>query len=114
MSKCFEAVKDVVEEANKQFAPMWKANEENLDCLREYCEAFDDLAKEFDGVSFEINIAEIDMTIEISFECPELTIHSKQNNLYELMERSIRFRVHQSKDGNVVMSFVFPSIWEKA
>lgn len=111
--KCFDVVSMVIDEATAQFAPVWTANRENKKILEQYCEAIDELAKEFQGISYEVNVDTIKMTIGIKMECGDIILNSKTNTYYKLAQRAISFGFSQSEDGNLVAEFVFPSIWEK-
>lgn len=112
--KCFDAVSMVVEEATAQFAPIWKLDKEKYRILKQYCEALDAIAEEFDGRSFDVEIDDIAMTIAITLECPELIIESNNHRYCSLAQRAISFGFSVSEDGLLNAKFVFPSVWEKA
>lgn len=111
--RCFDVVSMVVEEATKQFKPLWKLNQEDNKILEQYCSAIDFLAEEFGGKSFDVTVDEILMTIEISMECDEMVISSKAHRFYSLAERANMFGFSVSEEGNLNIKFVFPSIWVK-
>lgn len=111
--KCFDAASIVIEEANERLSPLWKADEERLNIFKQYCEAIDLLSDEFDGESFEVEVDEITMEISITLECDEIVIESKTHELYDLVKRAIRCSFSASND-NLLVRFVFPSIWGKA
>lgn len=111
--KCFDVVSMVVDEANSQFAPLWKPNEEKYKILKQYCEALDSLAEEFDSESFNVEIDDISMTIAVTMECSDITIQSDKHKFYDLAKRTISIGFSASKDGFVCVKFVFPSIWDK-
>lgn len=113
-AKCFDVVSMVVDEATSQFAPIWKENEEKKEILEQYCEVIDSLSNEFDGESFEVDVDDIKMTISIKLECQDMTLRSKNHKYYELAQRAVSFGLSVSESGNLVVEFVFPSIWERA
>lgn len=113
MAKCFDAVSMIVEEASWRFAPKYRMVTECYDVLKSYCEALDKLAKEFDAIAFEGEIDEIKMTISIKMECPDMTIDEKEHIYYNLIGRTESFGFSVSEGGNLLVEFVFPSIWEK-
>lgn len=113
MIKCFDVMSMVIDEANDRFAPLWKVNNEKYDILKQYCEYIDKLANDFDGLSFDVEVDEIQMIIKITLECLDIVIEEPTHYFYELAKRTNEFRFSVSEDGNLNISFVFPSIWER-
>lgn len=111
--KCFDVVTMVIEEANNRFSPLWKINNDKLSVLKQYSEAIDRLSKEFNGESFDVEVDEISMEITIALECDEIIIEDKNHILYELANRTVKYSFSVSEDGNLLVKFVFPSVWEK-
>lgn len=112
--KCFDVASMVIEDASERFKPIWKINNEHLDVFKQYCEAIDSFAGEFEGKSYDVEVDEIKMDITIALECDEIIIENENHVLYELAKRSIRFGFSVSEDGNLIVKFVFPSLWERA
>lgn len=111
--KCFDVVEMVVDEATSQFAPIWKLNKENLRILNQYCAIIDSLAEEFGGVSFDVEVDDIEMTITIQMECQDMVIDSRQHKYYSLARRSVSLGFSATEEGMLNVKFVFPSIWDK-
>lgn len=112
--KCFDVVSMVVDEASKQFGSIiWELNKEKYDVLKNYCEAIDKLSDSFDGVSFEAEVDEINMTIKITLECAEAIVDSPNHIYYKLLERSKSFGISVTDNNTINLSFVFPSLWDK-
>ena len=112
--KCFDAVSMVVEEATLQLAPLWKINKEKYRILKQYCGVLDSLSNEFDGESFEVDVDDENMTISIKLECQDITIESQTHKYYSLAQRALSFGFLSGNNGNIIASFVFPSVWEKS
>lgn len=112
--KCFDVLSMVVTEATNQFSPIWKLDEEKYRILEQYCQVIDDLADEFDGVSYDVEIDDIAMTIAITLECQDMNIQTQSHKYYTLAQRAISFGFSVSNDGNLNMRLVFPSVWERA
>lgn len=112
--KCFDTVSMVVDEATSQFAPIWKENKESKRILAQYCRVIDALSDEFGGESFEIDVDDVKMTITIKLECQDMTLESQKHKYYDLAQRALSFGFSVSESGNLVVEFVFPSIWERA
>lgn len=110
---CFDVVSMVVDEATAQFTPIWKINNDDYRILQQYCRALDALASEFDGETFEVSIND-DKTVSIMMECEDMTIKTRVHDYYELAQRAVSFGFSVSEDGDLVIEFVFPSVWEKA
>lgn len=113
MIKCFDVVSMVVDEANCRFSPLWKIDKEKHDILKQYCDYMDKLSADFGGKSFDVEVDEIKMTIQIVLECPDIIIEQPTHYFYELAKRAVNFGFSVSEDGNLNISFVFPSIWER-
>lgn len=111
---CFDVVSMVVEEATRQFSPLWKLDRESNKILEQYCSVIDSLANDFGGESFDVTIDDIAMTITIVMECEDMTIESKNHKFYDLARRSKAFGFSVSEDGNLNVKFVFPSVWVRA
>lgn len=113
--KCFDVVSLVVNEATKQFSPLWKIDEGKLDVLKHYCSVIDKLVEEYDGESFEVDVDDIKMTVCISSTFEDITVQERNQKLSELIKRasSVSFRPSEDSDG-VTVDLVFPSIWERA
>lgn len=111
--KCFDAVSMVVEEANNQFSPLWKLDKEKYRILEQYCQVIDALSDEFEGISYDVEIDDIAMTIAITLECKDISIQQQSHKYYALAQRAIVFGFSTSEDNNLNVRFVFPSVWNK-
>lgn len=111
--RCFDVVSMVTDEATSQFAPLWKANNEKIEILKQYCEVIDLLAEEFGGESFDVEVDDIAMTITIQMECQDMTLESQRHKYYSLAQRAISFGFSVTDEGLLNVKFVFPSIWDK-
>lgn len=109
--KCFDVVSGVVNEAAEDFAPLWVIDEEKYDILGEYCEYIDGLADEFKGIAYEVYVDRMEKTVKITLECGDITVESPQHPFNALAERAVRLEFGRSADGNLLVSFVFPSVW---
>lgn len=85
--ECFDVVEMVLDEANKQFAPLWKEDVEKKEELRQWCSKIDAFAKVTDAAGYEVEVD--DLTLKIYVE----VIWEKENNEAKL-------------------GFVFPSVWK--
>lgn len=108
---CFDAASMVIDEANTRFYPQYRENREKKKILQEYCEALDNLAREFNGTSFTVEIDEEEKTIAITMVCPDIVVRTKEHRLYDLIERSLKVMFSTDEDGSLAITFVFPSIW---
>lgn len=112
--KCFDAAAMVIEDATERFKPSMSLNTKKLDVFKQYCDIIDDLAEEFEGESFEVEVDEITMEVTVALECGEVIIESSDHMFYELIKRTNRYIFTQSEEGNLVIKFVFPPLWGKA
>ena len=110
---CFDVVSEVVDEATNRFSPIWKPVSENINILRQYCDGIDNIADEFDGVSYEVSVDEITMDISLSLTCKEITVLSGDHILYKLLERVCSCEFSSPDPDTICITFTFPPIWER-
>lgn len=114
--KCFDVVSMVVNEATSQFAPLFKVDDEKYDILKQYCEAFDKMAEEFQGEAFGIDIDDETMTVSVSITTPDMIIDKPHHLCCELAKRALQidFNKDDEYEDMVCTTFMFPGIWERA
>lgn len=111
--KCFDVVSMVVDEATEEFGGFfWKLNQESYDILKQYCDVIDSLSDEFGGIAYDVSVDDITHMISITLECDEIVIINKKHRFYDLAERSELLKFSISKNGNLNVGFVFPSVWD--
>jgi hypothetical protein len=101
----------VIEEATEKYAEKYHLDHTDLGYLETYCKIIDDLASEFDASSLEACINEDDMTIAVSMECEDVTLFNADHAFYALAENSISVGFATTKNGNMLVKFVFPGVW---
>ena len=113
MNSCYNYAELVLDEASERFAPLFRENREHKKVFRQYCDVMDELAREFNGVSFEFEVNEETMDISVTLVCPDIVLQYANHRFYELTARalSVRFGV---LEGNLAVTFTFPSIWVRA
>ena len=113
MVKCFDIVSMIVDEQTKEL-PLYKLNEEKLDILREYCEAIDTFAERFsvESISVDVNLKN---HVVITLDCadPIISDNPSKDALTQLFDRAVSVGFSTTNGENVVMEFVFPSVWDK-
>lgn len=110
-AKCFDVVSTVVDEATRQFGSAWEIDEELYDALKQCCTVIDSLAKESDGVSYDVSVDDREMTTSIILKLEDIIVGSSSHDFYELIKRFDKVGFSAAKDGNLNVKFVFPSIW---
>ena len=112
---CFDVVDVVVQEATERFAPVWEVNTRRYNVLKQYCSIIDSLSDRFGGESYEVEIDETKMTISIKLECLDMTIKSVTQIFYGLADQAEPANFTSNpENGNLIVEFVFPSIWKRA
>lgn len=112
--RCFDDVaKDVIKEASKRFSSMWKIDEDKLDIFEEYCDAIDTMVCEWDGISLKVEVDEISMQVSVVLECYEIIVRNSDEAFCKLIERADKYGFGVSDEGNLLIKFVFPSLWHK-
>ena len=112
--KCYDIAEMVLDEAAERFAPQFTEDEEKKRIFRQYCDTLDQLAAEYGGQSFEIEVNETSMAISVTMECGEITIYEKTGRFYQLAERANSVTIRHGEGDSVAIKFVFPPIWSKA
>ena len=110
---CESVVEMVVTEASDQFKPLWKINNESYNILKQYCQAIDTIADDFNGSAYDVTIGEYKMNVIITVTVDDLISERKSDAFRQLVERAVSVRFYPT-DGNLNIQFEFPSIWEKA
>lgn len=113
---CFSVVDEVIQEATKQFAPLFKIRQFDYDVLKSYCEIIDTISDNAEGIAYDVEVNDITLDITISFICEDLTIENSQYIFYDLAEKAkeLKFSTSDFEDDSYLsVGFVFPSIWEK-
>lgn len=112
MVKCFDVVNDVIRIETDNLNGEYEPDAERVDILKEYCEIIDDLLKEFDGISIEVDVDETTLWINIALEVGDILISKREHEFYELVKRSVTVDFYRDKKSkNLVCRFVFPSVW---
>lgn len=112
--RCYDVVSMVTEEADKQFGSMWKINQDKQSLLEDYCDIIDEIAQEFGGVSYEVDVDDITMDISVRLVCGDITIRFEEHNFYQLIQRTKAFGFSVAEDNeSLCVTFVFAGIWDK-
>jgi len=112
--KCYDIVREILDEAAIQFGPQYVEVKEYSDILRQYCEKIDIIADEFDAVSYDVDVDEFEKTISITIETVDLSLDNPNHLFYKIASKSLSVRFSYGDDGYLATTFVFPSVWEAA
>lgn len=108
----FDVAEMVIEEATKQFGPLWSLNAENFDIFKQYCFAIDSFIEEIESNGIEISVDDTVMTISVVVFCKNATL-LKSSKFFLLAERASRISVSLDENNDLKFEFVFPSLWDK-
>ena len=108
----FDVAEMVIEEATKQFSPLWSLNAENFDIFKQYCFAIDYFIEEIESNGIEISVDEIRMTVSVVVFCKNATL-LKNSKFFLLAERTLHVSVSLDENNDLKFEFVFPSLWDK-
>ncbi len=113
MITCYDVADGILSEAGRKFAPGFAENAEKRKNVKVYCEVIDRLAAEFDGISFEVEVDPSALKIHMRLECVDLALESPNHELYDLAGCAESCIFSQSEEGNLLIDFVFPGIWDR-
>ena len=108
----FDVAEMVIEEATKQFSPLWSLNAENFDIFKQYCFAIDYFIEEIESNGIEISVDEIRMTVSVVVFCKNATL-LKNSKFFLLAERTSHVSVSLDENNDLKFEFVFPSLWDR-
>ncbi len=113
MKACFDVVSAEVEKAKNGIARGKKLNEESYSIFKEYCEAIDDIRKEFENCGEATAYIEPEsLRAGITIKVFDITVVKKPHMLHELIDRSVRFRAYKVADDVLGIDFTFPKLWQ--
>lgn len=113
--KSFDVAKMVIDEASSQFGSLWALSDTKLDIFKQYCDCIDDMVDEFGATAISVDVDDINMTIDVAFECPELILEDSRHHFFDLVERSERLSISLGEgNDSIVVKFTFPKLWELA
>lgn len=118
--KLFDIVSSIVEEGCSQFnaaaasvgAYEWVVHEEHYGILSTYCDAIDRISDEFNGISYDVEMDETTGEITISLECSDFSATSSEHVFFDLIKHTEKWGFSVSDDGNLLMTFRFPTVLE--
>lgn len=110
--KCFDVVTMVTDEATEQFGRLFREDTKRKELLESCCSIIDDIAEQFNGVAFEVDVDDTTMDITVTLTCGEIIIEGEAE-FYELLNHIKSFGVKASEDGEdlICIDFVFDGIW---
>lgn len=109
--KCFDIASEVIDEANKRFFPSWEINNDDYNLFKKHCDAIDTISDTIGCVSISISVDEITMLITLSIECSSIFSEKKDDVIRGLIKSSTKVKFSSGEDGNLIVDFVFPSLW---
>lgn len=112
--KCYDAVKSIIDEATRQFSPIFKEDRIKKEMFKEQCNAIDWIAEQFGGVSYEININDVTMRIMISLVCEEFELDKSCSDFLKMIDNTLQIAFKEVDENYIQIDFVFDGVWEKA
>ena len=109
--KSREVAKMVIEEADKQFSPIWESDENSLPGLYQCCDWLDSLNEMFDSESIEVEVDEITMDVSVTIECNKVDV---ENCIFrKLIKCAKTYAFFKTTEDKIEIKFVFHSVWKK-
>ena len=114
ITNCKDIATILIDEATKKFSQEYTIDTENLDILMDYCQKLDEICEQIDGESFSVEVLEKEKLIKIILISPDIVINANQHPFYDLVDRTVYFRIYPNDNQDVCAEFVFPSVWRKS
>lgn len=110
--KCWDILNEVLTEATSQFAPTMTPNYDRVQKVKIFCNHVDTFAAEMDATEYHVNVNEENTDITVEVTCPLVYVEDRGDAFYKLARVSKLFGFKENKDGDIVVSFVIPGVWE--
>lgn len=113
--KCYDVAKMVIDEATERFGAGYCVRGDDAAVLEARCGIIDNLARRFNGVSYEVDVDEETTDITISLICDMPDIVDSDDEFYVLVSQAKKFCVEPcAKDSiQLKLDFMFDGIWQK-
>lgn len=109
--KCYDAARMVLDEATKQFAPLFDEDAGKVLKLKGECEYIERIADAFGGVSYEIEVNPENFDIKISVSCQDKVI-VRSEGIHRSGAKYIDVSIDEDGGDNLIcLTFVFDGVW---
>jgi hypothetical protein len=108
--RCFDIVSEVINEASERFGST--PNSYYVDVLNQYCDIIDMISDKYNGESYIVEVDENTHEISIGLECWDFAADNSSHVFYKLIEHTTKWSFSVADTGNLLITYVFPSIWE--
>ncbi len=111
MISCFEIVSASVDIATKNNNTL-KINKSGFESVKSICQLMDDILRNFDTISFGVDIAKDCSVITMSFECNDYNKCLMSKDFKKILDIANHVSVERSKDRKEAkISFDIPGVW---
>lgn len=111
---CYDAVGIMLDEATKQFSPVFKEDSEKKRKFERYCDWITLISDGFGGEAYDIEIDDVTMDISIALTCKEIETSKQTPVFYMLLSKAKNVELTAVDDTYIKISLVFPGIWVQA
>ena len=105
----YDMAEMVVEEASNRFGKA--VSEESKSRLKNVCSLIDDLISEYDCESTEFAVNEDTTDLEISLECPDMTIENDSSETFLNVIKEMAEISFSASDGNLKVNLLMRGLW---
>lgn len=113
--KCFDILKEMIEDVTKMFSPEMVCSEKKVDTMRKICNAIDKFAKTHETTFYDISIDDSTYEIVISVDCDGFILDEPDDKMYAVIGCARNFTVEQGdKEDIIIFTLTFPGVWNVA
>ena len=105
----YDIAEMVIEEASNRFGK--SVSEESKSRLKNVCSLIDDLISEYDCESTEFAVNEDTTDLEISLECPDMTIENDSSETFLNVIKEMAEISFSASDGNLKVNLLMRGLW---
>lgn len=105
----YDMAEMVIEEASNRFGK--SVSEESKSRLKNVCSLIDDLISEYDCESTEFAVNEDTTDLEISLECPDMTIENDSSETFLNVIKVMAEISFSASDGNLKVNLLMRGLW---
>lgn len=110
---CFDVVRDILDEAGKEFKGEFVEDAEKVSDLRGYCDMIQSLAEQFGGIVYEVSVDQSTKAIAVALTCEEFETKVSTSKFFNLFEVANKVKFRPAENEKVELTFIFSGVWKR-
>ena len=110
---CSEVTQLLIDEATKQFSPLWIVDNDKYHNLCRLCKSLDLHLEKWGVEAYEVEVDDITMEIKITLECKNQISCILESMIYFAINHNEKYVSRINEDNLNELKFAFPGIWKR-